>query len=208
MLRSALGDGRVGDVALAQELDHLEITVRTDRAGTLLRDYHTITANPPVAKLGNGDFRKGTIISERWYLSDAAFLVAIEDPRGGDLLERVQAAVESPVWHLALGRRSCAPAFPFSLGVVPLSATQVVSEAPAMNAEAKQLLVSVEQSRRERCEGLGWAHRSSASTMTRPVGGHDRVWSPETRSQFTLPHNSRPADAIQLARWARKQGAS
>ena len=51
---------------------------------------------------------KVEVLSDRYYLADAAFLVGLE---GDDLslLERAHAALLDPVWPLALGRKSYVP---------------------------------------------------------------------------------------------------
>jgi CRISPR system Cascade subunit CasD len=49
------------------------------------------------------------------YLQDASFLVALEGDR--PILERLNSALQDPVWPLSLGRRSCPPAVPVSVGI-------------------------------------------------------------------------------------------
>ena len=52
--------------------------------------------------------KDGGVVSRRFYLADAAFLVGLE---GDDrtLLEKTHAALRDPVWPLALGRKSYVP---------------------------------------------------------------------------------------------------
>ena len=54
---------------------------------------------------------KDGVVSQRFYLADAAFLVALE---GDDrtLLEKAHANLQNPVWPLALGRKSYLPSEP------------------------------------------------------------------------------------------------
>src|SRR5690606_39087799 len=51
----------------------------------------------------------------RYYLADAVFVAVVSGDR--DLLEGLEQAVRSPRFPLYLGRRSCPPVGPVSLGV-------------------------------------------------------------------------------------------
>ena len=55
-------------------------------------------------------------LSNRYYLSDACFLVALGGPR--ELLESIDAALRLPRRPLYLGRRSCPADVPLSLGII------------------------------------------------------------------------------------------
>lgn len=103
---AALGRDRAEPV---DDLARLTMGVRVDREGVLMRDYQTIS--PPYRR-ANGDLeKKDAVISPRYYLADAAFLVGLEgDDRA--LLERIHAALRTPVWPLALGRKSFPPGEP------------------------------------------------------------------------------------------------
>jgi CRISPR system Cascade subunit CasD len=73
-----------------------------------MRDYQTATG----IVTASGDVKRDrTVVSPRYYLSDAAFLVGLE---GADqrLLLRIHQAVRSPVWPLSLGRKSFVPGSP------------------------------------------------------------------------------------------------
>ena len=101
LIAAALGRTREEPI---EDLAALEMGVRVDAPGTLLRDYHT--AYP----LGGA-----TAVSTRYYLADAVFLVAI----GGSeqLIDEINGALTKPRYPLYLGRRSCPPSQPISLGV-------------------------------------------------------------------------------------------
>ena len=128
LVGAALGMERDDDVMLGS-LRSLSVAVRVDRTGSLLRDYHTA---------GGGSFRDrrhyvvdgagDCIPSERYYLQDAAFTVALSGE--DDLVERVASALRSPRWPLYLGRRACVPSCPVLLGVVDASAHEAVRNAP------------------------------------------------------------------------------
>ena len=102
---AALGRDRAEPV---DDLAGLKMGVRVDREGLLMRDYQTATGVMSAA--GKVDLER-TVISPRYYLSDAAFLVGLE---GGDrsFLEQIHAALRVPVWPLALGRKSFPPGEP------------------------------------------------------------------------------------------------
>lgn len=58
--------------------------------------------------------RKGSSISNRHHLQDAAFLVVLEGDNP-ELIEALDAALRSPVYPLALGRRGYVPAMPIAM---------------------------------------------------------------------------------------------
>lgn len=108
LLCAALGRDRgepLDDVAA------LKMGVRVDREGVLLRDYQTATG--VMTATGKAKLNR-TVVSPRYYLSDAVFLVGLE---GHDfaLLESLYAALRAPVWPLALGRKSFPPGQPIWL---------------------------------------------------------------------------------------------
>lgn len=108
LICAALGRDRS---ELVDDLASLRMGVRVDREGVPMRDYQTATG---VMNAEGKVKLDRTVISPRYYLSDAVFLVGLE---GGDtaLLERIQAALRAPVWPLALGRKSFVPSMPVAL---------------------------------------------------------------------------------------------
>lgn len=94
-----------------EDLAALRMGVRVDREGVPMRDYQTATG--VLIATGKADLKR-TVVSPRFYLSDAVFLVGLE---GTDtaLLERIQTALRNPVWPLALGRKSFVPGMPVCL---------------------------------------------------------------------------------------------
>lgn len=115
LLAAADGRPRRSDVS---DLTQLTLTVRVDRPGRTLRDYHTVGAAHPKGKRlisAEGKERADAILTERYYLADAAFTIALFGD--GALLSRLDDALRAPRWPLALGRRSCPPAEPFVVGL-------------------------------------------------------------------------------------------
>jgi CRISPR system Cascade subunit CasD len=105
LICAALGRDRAEPV---EDLAALRMGVRVDREGLLMRDYQTATG--VVSAAGKVDLGR-TVVSPRYFLADAVFLVGLEsDDR--DLLVRIAAAVRAPVWPLALGRKSFPPTAP------------------------------------------------------------------------------------------------
>src|SRR5262245_47036811 len=88
------------------------MAVRVDREGRLMRDYHT------AQNVLRADTTKGTqdtVLSERFYLADADFLVGLEGDAG--FLAILAAALREPVWPLFLGRKSFVHSLPVCEGV-------------------------------------------------------------------------------------------
>ncbi|MEU8624636.1 type I-E CRISPR-associated protein Cas5/CasD [Streptomyces sp. NPDC048669] len=77
-----------------------------------------VTADPVSGALVSKEVRRHALITERWYLSDAAFLVGLEHPDAA-LLARIAHALEHPKRLLWLGRKACPPSGDLALGVVP-----------------------------------------------------------------------------------------
>ena len=99
-----------------KKLNALSMGVRVDRQGTILNDYHTVGAKYGILA-ANGKIKYTessgeieTVLSQRFYLYDASFLVALQ----GDekVLTDVRAALNAPHWPLFLGRKCCVPSLP------------------------------------------------------------------------------------------------
>jgi len=113
LLCAALGRPREEPV---DDLAALVMGVRVEREGTLRRDYQTAggwhrreDAWYGVAKADGKT--GGTVLSDRYYLADADFLVGLSG-EDEELLKRVHAALGAPHWPLALGRKAFVPAVP------------------------------------------------------------------------------------------------
>ncbi|MFE7674560.1 type I-E CRISPR-associated protein Cas5/CasD [Streptomyces albidoflavus] len=77
-----------------------------------------IARDPASGVLVSGEVRRHALITERWYLADAAFLVGLEHADRG-LLERAAHALEHPKRLLWLGRKACPPSGDLAVGIVP-----------------------------------------------------------------------------------------
>lgn len=105
LLAAAAGIERGDDTQLAP-LTALRFGTRIDQPGTRIRDFHTAHHGVTGASMP---------LSERFYLADAVFVAALE----GDhtLLTSLHHALHAPVYPPYLGRRSCPPTEPVTLGL-------------------------------------------------------------------------------------------
>ncbi|MFF1560981.1 type I-E CRISPR-associated protein Cas5/CasD [Streptomyces sp. NPDC058279] len=193
--------GLIGMFAAAQGLargaslnqyDALEITVRIDRPGVLLTDYHTVGGGMPThltAATSGGKNKGAAVITRRQYLADAVFVAAVEGP--GEQLGELADALRHPHWAPYLGRRSCPPDEPFLLR-------------SDVNDPVAELLTSVPLSRPHTDERRGptptphpdhisvdvlWEHPpSGTSTPAIPLTVQDR---PLTFAQHGRSHGKR-----------------
>jgi CRISPR system Cascade subunit CasD len=117
------------DMAVEQLARSVRMGVRVDRSGTVACDYHTAGGERRAGSmLGHDDKGKPiayavptadgkaskTVVSHRYYLADADFLVALEaDPT---LLTTIANAVAAPAWPVFLGRKSFVPGRPVYTG--------------------------------------------------------------------------------------------
>ncbi|MFE0422217.1 type I-E CRISPR-associated protein Cas5/CasD [Streptomyces sp. NPDC058953] len=83
-----------------------------------------VAADPWSGTLVSREVRRHSLITERWYLADAAFLVGLEH-RDRALLERVAHALEYPKRLLWLGRKACPPSGDLAVGIDPGSLKEV-----------------------------------------------------------------------------------
>lgn len=103
MLAAAVGRRRTDPI---EDLLSLRFGVRKDQPGSTIRDFHTARSL---------DGKDSMPLSQRYYLADAVFLVGVEGD--SSLLQGLDEAIRRPAFPLYLGRRSCAPALPLSLGI-------------------------------------------------------------------------------------------
>lgn len=94
MLSNAAGLSRKDSVS---PWESLRMGVRVDKPGTVIRDYHTAHG-------------KQTSVTQRYYLSDAAFLVVLSGDES--VVSKAHAALSSPSRSLFFGRKSCPPSSP------------------------------------------------------------------------------------------------
>ncbi|MFA5903809.1 MAG: type I-E CRISPR-associated protein Cas5/CasD [Desulfobacula sp.] len=76
-----------------------------------IEDFHTIMGT----KSADGKLKKDAVLTQRYYLCDANFLILLEGPE--DLLKKLKQSLIDPVWGLWLGRKSCIPSKPIFAGL-------------------------------------------------------------------------------------------
>lgn len=103
LIAASLGISRDDDEKI-NELNKLDFATRIDQPGILARDYH-------IAKLPNTKDTKNT---ERYYLEDAIFLVAISGEN--NLITKIEEGLKRPYFQQYLGRRSFPVLYDFILG--------------------------------------------------------------------------------------------
>lgn len=109
LICAALGRPREADIA---DLAALRMGVRVEREGVMQADYHTAMDVPD-----SEGKNPRTVLSHRYYLADADFLVGLDGERA--LLEAIEAALRRPRWQLALGRKAFVPSVPVHLPEAP-----------------------------------------------------------------------------------------
>lgn len=115
--------GVIGVLAAAMGIDRenwselkpltlLSMGVRHDRPGRIGCDYQTAAASATDSIIkADGTPSHDGVVSHRFYLADAAFLVGLES-HDNALLEKTNAKLKDPTWPLALGRKSHVPSEP------------------------------------------------------------------------------------------------
>lgn len=149
LLAAALGIRRDQEDVLKALDRSVEIAVRLDMPGEVLRDYHTTQVPPEGKKLRyytRADETRSdklhTILSQRDYRTDAAASVALR-PLHADAplqLQQWQAALRSPALPLYLGRKSCPLALPLDPRIVEAGDFKAAfASYPGCEAQLKEL---------------------------------------------------------------------
>ncbi|HCN74088.1 type I-E CRISPR-associated protein Cas5/CasD [Pseudolactococcus plantarum] len=109
MIAASMGLNRNQDQEV-QELNEIDLAVRVDQSGELLRDFHMAHA---IKKDGKP---KRAYVTNRYYLQDAVFVVAIS--ANDVLIKEITKALKSPYFQPFMGRRSLPLMSDFFLKVV------------------------------------------------------------------------------------------
>lgn len=140
---AAMGISR-DDTEMIQQFAELRMSVREDREGIVARDFQTAGGGswPGGKKYGvikSDGGTPDTIISHRYYLADADFLVALEGKK--DLLQKIHKYLKNPVWPLYLGRKSYIPGKPIYIpdGLFTGTAEEVLYSYPYQKREDCEL---------------------------------------------------------------------
>lgn len=128
LLGCALGYPK-DDPRLIELNSKLRFGVRIENQGRVVQDYQTVSGFLPTAEgtyrhsgvstsasleklKANKNALPATIISPRYYLEDAAFLVALEAVGDDSILDECADALQNPKWPIYLGRKACVPTRP------------------------------------------------------------------------------------------------
>ena len=139
---------------------------------------------------------RGALVTERWYLADAAFVAALQHPDRA-FLETVAAALENPKRLLWLGRKSCPPSGTLS---GPLKSGTVEDA-----FQSTALLPSQSIGARPSPRPWAWIEAAPGAPAAAPVQdqpitfdadrrAHATRW--ETRSRVTIAENATEWDII------------
>lgn len=129
LLCCALGRSREKNV---DDLAKMKMSVRVDREGQISYDYHTTLDILRANAIGTiTESKLGTVISRRFYIADACFLVALESSNSA-LLEEINQSLKTPKWPLYLGRKSFPASSPIYLTdkLINRPLTEVIREYP------------------------------------------------------------------------------
>lgn len=127
IIAAALGLSRTDSLTC---FDGLRFGVRADQPGILLNDFQT----------AHNDKGEAMPLSHRHYLSDAAFLVGLEDvsEQGKERLISYANALQAPYYPVFLGRRSCPPDGPLKTWIVDSTLEEALRSTPWQATEQYQ----------------------------------------------------------------------
>lgn len=108
IIAASLGYNRDEDEKI-QKLNNLDFAVRVDQEGVLSKDYHIARKLKP-----NGEIDR-TYVTNRYYMEDAVFVIAISHGDEG-WMEDILQALKHPYFQPFMGRRSCPLPANFILG--------------------------------------------------------------------------------------------
>ncbi len=134
MIAAAMGIKRNEESTIFKELVNLRFGVRVEKEGILLKDFHMVHE------------KKDSHLTERYYLSDAVFLVAIES-NDINLLKNIEDAIKNPVYPLFLGRRSCPPTLPIVLGIRNNKLIDALKNEPSLTKQTNSKRIIYESSK-------------------------------------------------------------
>lgn len=104
--------------------------VRVNQEGLVQCDYHTVLDG-----IKSSGSKGDTVISHRYYVADADYLIGLE---GNDrtFLETLDAALQSPCWQLYFGRKSFVPSCPVAIKVCDEPLLEALKHRVELNKEA------------------------------------------------------------------------
>lgn len=153
LLAAALGYRRNEDEKITS-LNKLDIAVRIDQPGRLLKDY----------QIARRQDKNKVYVTNRYYLEDAVFLVAIGS-LDEDQIEEVERAIKRPYFSLSLGRRSLPIPAKFIYKTTNKNALQSLQDCPweaskwtMRRHHTKEVILDIYHDRKL-CEGSSYKNR-------------------------------------------------
>lgn len=137
ILCAALGRPRWQPV---HDLAALKMGVRVNQEGLVQCDYHTV-----MDSIKSSGSKGDTVISQRYYIADADYLVGLEGvgkaspEENRAKLEGLDAALESPYWQLYFGRKSFVPSRLVHIGIVDLPLEEALKQHPYEQRNRRKL---------------------------------------------------------------------
>ncbi|RLK64291.1 type I-E CRISPR-associated protein Cas5/CasD [Atopobacter sp. AH10] len=122
LLAASLGYRREETDKIVQ-LNELSFGVRIDQKGELLKDYHTARKYK-----ADGAFER-TYVTERYYLQDAVFLVALSSAED-QLIDQISYALANPYFQPFMGRRSLPLPMDFIVGIYDSGLIEILQKLP------------------------------------------------------------------------------
>jgi len=114
MLVSAMGKN--GDELLWFVSENTRMGVRVDEPGVILYDFQAVRGSVRAdGTVKQPDEKNANMITSRYYLCGAAFLVALQT-ENNDLFDELVAAATCPKRPIYLGRKNCVPSRPIFAG--------------------------------------------------------------------------------------------
>lgn len=127
ILAASLGYRRNEDDKI-RRLNELDFAVRIDQPGSELRDYHIATKYKK-----NGEIDR-TYVTNRYYIQDAVFVVALGSKQI-EFIEEIEEALKAPYFQTFMGRRSLPLNADFLLQITDKSVIDSLKEAEWQAAE-------------------------------------------------------------------------
>ncbi|MEU9979285.1 type I-E CRISPR-associated protein Cas5/CasD [Streptomyces sp. NPDC051014] len=135
-----------------------------------------ITADSVSGTLVSAELSRSAMITERWYLSDAAFVVGLEH-QNRVLLEEISYALEHPKRLLWLGRKSCPPSGTLAAEILPGTIATVFA--------AKRLLPGPDGPDASGRRPLAWIQAPSGTRGALQVNDQPVSFDPAHRAHVT-----------------------
>ena len=129
LLCAALGRPRWESVT---DLAPLKMGVRVNQEGLVQCDYHTV-----MDSIKSSGSKGDTVISQRYYVADADYLVGLE---GDDytLLETLNTALATPCWQLYFGRKSFVPSAPVQVEIQDMPLEGALQQYPYQRRDRRK----------------------------------------------------------------------